>query len=279
MTRLASLTASLIAALWLMLGLAAEPVAAQPFTPNAMGVTMGHWHLSSQDIQANKKIFVAMGGTAVKAGAFEIVRFPGVIVMLNLREPAPISGGTDGSVVNHVGFTVQNVQEQVAKWKAAGVPVQPGRDNRLDQAFVTTPDGLRIEILENKSQRYPIQHEHVHFFFPEAAIPQAQAWYGKIFGAKPAVRNNSPVANLPGTQLRFNKAAKPLVTTKGRILDHIGFDVVDLKTFIAKLEAEGIKLNRPYTSTGPGGAALAFITDPWGTYIELNQRANPAYIN
>jgi hypothetical protein len=27
------------------------------------GVTMGHWHLVSQDVAANKKIFVAMGGT------------------------------------------------------------------------------------------------------------------------------------------------------------------------------------------------------------------------
>jgi len=62
------------------------------------------------------------------------------------------------------------------------------------------------------------------------------------------------------------------------VLDHIGFDVVDLKAFIKKLEANGIKLDRPYTEQGPG-AALAFITDPWGTYIELNQRPNPAYIN
>jgi catechol 2,3-dioxygenase-like lactoylglutathione lyase family enzyme len=268
----------LIAALWLTSNLAAGSAAAQPFAPNEMGVTMGHWHLNSRDVEANKKIFAAMGGTAVKAGFFEVVRFPGVVVMLHLREPAPMSGGTAGSVVNHVGFTVQNVQEQVAKWKAAGVPVQPGNNNRLDQAWVTTPDGLRVEILENKTQKFPIQHEHVHLFVPEAAIPQAQAWYGKIFGAKPAVRNNNPVADVPGTQLRFNKAASPLVTTKGRVLDHIGFDVIDLQAFIKKLEAEGIKLDRPYTPIGPG-AALAFISDPWGTYIELNQRPNAAYIN
>jgi hypothetical protein len=35
----------------------------------------------------------------------------------------------------------------VAKWKAAGVPVRPGNNNWLDQAFVETPDGVRIEIL------------------------------------------------------------------------------------------------------------------------------------
>jgi catechol 2,3-dioxygenase-like lactoylglutathione lyase family enzyme len=260
--------------------LAAGTASAQPFKPNEMGVTMGHWHLNSHDVEANKKIFVGMGGTALTSNGRQTVNFPGVRINLELRpgNPPP-TGGTVGTVVNHVGFTVQNVQESVAKWKAAGVPVQPGNNNRLDQAFVTTPDGLRIEILENKDQKFPIQHEHVHFFVAEAAIPQIQDWYVKTFGAKPTVRNNNPVADIPGTQLRFNKTATPLVTTKGRVLDHIGFDVVDLQAFIKKLEAAGIKLDRPYTKNQQTGAALAFITDPWGTYIELNERPNPQYIN
>ena len=72
---------------------------------------------------------------------------------------APPNGPTDGSVVNHVGFVVQNVQESVARWKAAGVPVSPGTNGRPDQAFVNTPDGLRIEILEDKTQSAPIRHD------------------------------------------------------------------------------------------------------------------------
>jgi catechol 2,3-dioxygenase-like lactoylglutathione lyase family enzyme len=265
-------------ALALAASLAAGAAWAQPYTPNERGVTMGHWHLNSADVEANKKIFAAMGGNAVKAGDFEVVRFPGVVVMLHLRAPAaPSTGGTDGTVVNHVGFIVQNVQEQVAKWKAAGVPVQPGNNNRLDQAWVITPDGLRVEILENKNQSVPIRHEHVHFFLPESALAESQAWYAKIFGAKPGLRNEAPVADLPGTQLRFAKSATPTITTKGRVLDHIGFDVKDLQAFIKTLEANGIKLDRPYTKTDNGGA-LAFITDPWGTYIELNERPNPVYL-
>ena len=157
------------------------------------------------------------------------------------------------------------------------MPVQPGNNNRLDQAWVITPDGLRVEILENKNQSVPIRHEHVHFFLPESALAESQAWYAKIFGAKPGLRNEAPVADLPGTQLRFAKSATPTVTTKGRVLDHIGFDVKDLQGFIKTLEANGIKLDRPYTKTDNGGA-LAFITDPWGTYIELNERPNPVYL-
>ena len=174
-------------------------------------------------------------------------------------------------MINHVGFIVNNLQEQVARWKTAGVPVSPGNNGRLDQAFVNTPDGLRIEILENKQQSMPIQSEHVHFFLPEAAITQSQAWYGRVFGARAGLRNNAPVADLPGVQLRFTKADRAQAPTKGRILDHIGFDVKDLKAFIKTLEANNIKLDRPY-SVNDSGVGIAFITDPWGTYIELNER-------
>ena len=263
----------LIAALGFVSVVAAGTVSAQPYPFNDAGVTMGHLHLNSNDIEANKKIFAGMGGIAMKPGDFDIVQFPGVIVNLHLRPGNPPSAGpSEGTLVNHVGFIVQNVQESVARWKAAGVPVQPGSNGRLDQAYVYTPDGLKIEILEDKNQKYPIQHEHVHFYLPEAAILQSQAWYAKIFGAKPGVRNNAPVADLPGVQLRFAKADKTMVTTKGRILDHIGFDVKDLQAFIKTLEAQGIKLDRPYTKNEKTGDALAFITDPWGVYIELNER-------
>ena len=44
-----------------------------------------------------------------------------------------------------------------------------------------------------------------------------------------------------------------------------------------KAKAAGIKMDRPYTPTDNGGA-LAFITDPWGTSIELNERPNPVYL-
>ena len=74
--------------------------------------------------------------------------------------------------------------------------------------------------------------------------------------------------------MRFAKTATPTVTTKGRVLDHIGFDVKDLREFLKKLEAAGVKVDRPFTPN-PLGGGLAFIYDPWGTYIELNERPNP----
>jgi catechol 2,3-dioxygenase-like lactoylglutathione lyase family enzyme/predicted enzyme related to lactoylglutathione lyase len=262
---------SLIAGLWLASTLAAGTAFAQPAPFNEVGVTMGHWHLASRDVQANKKIFVGMGGTAITAGANEAVRFPGVLINLSLGN-MPGSGGSVGSVVNHVGFIVNSVQEQVAKWKANGVAVLPGSNNRLDQAYVETPDGLRMEILEDKTQAVPIRNEHVHFFLPEAEIAKAQAWYAKTFGGKAGTRANAPIVDLPGVQLRFAKADTKQAPTRGRVLDHIGFDVKDLQAFISKIEAESIKLDEPYRKNPTTGVAITYITDPWGTRIELVQR-------
>jgi hypothetical protein len=97
----------------------------------------------------------------------------------------------------------------------------------------------------------------------------------KFFGAKPGMRGQNVAADLPGANLSFAKVDTPTVTTKGRVLDHIGFDVTNLAAFCKKLEAAGIKLDRPYTRNEATGDALAFITDPWGTYIELNERTKP----
>jgi catechol 2,3-dioxygenase-like lactoylglutathione lyase family enzyme len=196
----------LFAGLWLAATLGTGTAFGQKAPFNEAGVTMGHWHLVSQDVAANKKIFVAMGGTPVTRGTAETVMFPGARVNLNLGDEPPGKGGSVGSVINHVGFIVNNVQEQVAKWKAAGVPVHPGNNSRLDQAFVVTPDGVRIEILEDKNQAVAIQHEHVHLFVTEAEIPKMQAWYAKTLGGKPGIRNNAPIVGVPGGQLRFAKA-------------------------------------------------------------------------
>jgi catechol 2,3-dioxygenase-like lactoylglutathione lyase family enzyme len=213
----------LIIGLGFALALAAPALADDMRVPfNDAGVTMGHWHLNSTNVEDAKKLFVALGGKSMKPGDFEIVVFPGVIVNLHLRGTVPPpSGPTVGTVVNHVGFIVNNVQEQVAKWKAAGVAVLPGNNGRVDQAYVVTPDGVRIEVLEDKSQAVPIKHEHVHFYLPEAEIAKSQAWYAKTFGATAGSRNNSPVADIPGVQLRFAKADTAQVPTKGRALDHM----------------------------------------------------------
>src|ERR1700688_2772166 len=260
----------MFAALLFASALIAGTAAAQPAPFNATGVTMGHWHLASKDLEANKKLFLAMGGKLTMPGGAPLIMFPGLYINLNLGT-ASGEGGTQGSVVNHVGFIVDNVQQRVAQWKAAGVKVLPGGNGRLDQAYVETPDGLRMEILEDKTQSVPIRNEHIHLFLQEAEIPKAQAWYAKTFGGKAGSRNGAPVVDIPGGQFRFAKADKAQVPTRGRVLDHFGVDVKDLRATIARLEGEGIKIDEPYRK-GATGNAVSYITDPWGARIELVER-------
>ena len=243
---------------------------------NQAGVTMGHWHIASKDVEANKKLFVAMGGKLFMPGGQPLIMFPGLYISLVLGNEKG-DGGSVGSVVNHVGFIVDNVQKRVAEWKAKGVNVLPGGalpnggGNRLDQAYVETPDGVRMEILEDKTQAVPIRNEHIHFFLPAAEIPKAVEWYAKTFGGVAATRNNAPVVNLPGVQLRFNAADTKQAATRGRVLDHIGFDTNDHPAVVKRLEGMGIKLDQP-VGKGATGNTITYVTDPWGTRIEIVQR-------
>ena len=123
---------TMIAGLAFAFTIAATAATAQPvaFPANEMGVTMGHWHLNSKDAAVNKQFFVTLGGRVVKRGENVVVLFPGVVIFLTRGQGVVPTGGTAGTVVNHVGFVVRNVQESLAKWKAAGIQVEPSATGR-----------------------------------------------------------------------------------------------------------------------------------------------------
>jgi catechol 2,3-dioxygenase-like lactoylglutathione lyase family enzyme len=266
------LKVKVIAALVFASTLAAGFAAAQPAPYNDLGVTMGHWHIASKDVEANKKLFLAMGAKMYAPDGNPLMVFPGIHINVRGGGDAKGDGASVGSVVNHVGFIVDDVQKRTAEWKAKGVSVLPGGNGRLDQAYVVTPDGVRIEILEDKAQTVPIRNEHVHLSLTAAEVPKAVAWYAKTFGGKAGTRNNQPVVDLPGVQFRFATADAKQAPTKGRVLDHIGFDVRDISAVVKKLEADGIKLDEPIRKSASGNT-VTYITDPWGTRVEIVQRA------
>src|SRR5258708_13886926 len=104
----------LFATLLLASTLAAGTAYAQPAPFNEVGVTMGHWHLASQNAEANKKIFLGMGGELIKRGDAESVRFPGVLINLTLGNAAG-EGGARGPVVTHGAVLTHNIQETRAQ--------------------------------------------------------------------------------------------------------------------------------------------------------------------
>ncbi len=234
--------------------------------PNAAGVSMGHLHLNVKDVDEAKKFWVGeLGGTSVKKGPLDMVSFPGVLVVLKKAEP---TGGTEGSTVNHVGFLVRDLNQNLARWKADQVKiVMQNLPNH--QVFLMSPDGVKIEIYEDKSISAPIVNHHIHFW--TSSVEDTKAWYVKMFGAKPGKRAIFEAADLPGVNLSFTKEQSPGVGTKGRALDHIGFEVKGLEAFCKNLEAAGVKFDIPFRKVPAIGLSIAFFTDPWGTYIELTE--------
>ena len=63
--------------------------------------------------------------------------------------------------------------------------------------------------------------------------------------------------------------------TKGRSLDHIGFEVKNLEAFVSSLQAKGISIEAPIRQVPNTKVKIAFLTDPWGTYIELTEGLAP----
>ncbi|PYV12576.1 MAG: hypothetical protein DMG07_16845, partial [Acidobacteria bacterium] len=113
-----------------------------------------------------------------------------------------------------------------------------------------------------------------HIHFSTTAVDETKAWYVKMLGAIPGKRGRFEAADVPGANLSFSPAQTPAAPSKGRALDHIGFEVRDLEGFCKKLESLGAKFDVPYRKVPALGIAIAFLTDPWGTYIELTEGLN-----
>src|SRR5215510_15543455 len=81
-------------------------LSAQLSSPNRSGVAMGHLHYTVKDVEANKKFWIALGGKPIKFGTAEALKFPDTLVFLSRGDAA---AGTEGSVVNHVAFSIESL--------------------------------------------------------------------------------------------------------------------------------------------------------------------------
>ncbi len=246
-------------------------------------VVYGHHHLNASDLAAVGRFWVdTLGGKAGTFGANTTVTFPNVILFF--RDQAPTAGSI-GSTADHIGLSVPNLRQVVDRVKANGFRMitqgsAPPTLEVVDDiarvnantsiAFVLGPDDAKVELLEDRTQTEPIKLHHVHLFGHQNA--EMQAWYEKVFGAETRPAGGAFLSSgLPGVVLNFSKTDTPMAATTGRVVDHIGFEIDGLEAFTKKLEGMGITLDVSYRSIPDRGLAIAFITDPWGTYIELSE--------
>ena len=258
---------------------------AQLSSPNASSVAMGHVHYVVPDVARTAAFWETLGGRRAPFGAGEIVTFPGVAIVLTAGDARPNS---EQAIVGHIAFRVASV----AAIEARGIDVTYN-EQFPGVVYVYTPDGERVELFDdgiatnigfdpdsadagavalrhNAPLSAPIVTHHMHLYVAEADIEPARDWYIEHFGAVAGTRWRYAAADLPGMNLNFSAATQPRAPTRGRMLDHVGFEIAGLADFTAALEARGVEFDMPYTQL-ESGLSIAFLTDPWGTYIELTE--------
>lgn len=245
-------------------------------------VSMGHVHFNVTDLDAHKTFWVdLLGATPTQLGDMDVLKLPNLLIFLREQRP---TGGTKGTLVNHIGLQVKDIEPVVEKLKSAGVPIVTQTELTSVQAegdiayiesqdtyiaFVMGPDKTKVELSENESLSIPIANHHIHFYTPE--VDKMKAWYVEMFGAAPGKRGTMEAADLPGVNLTFSPSDKPVVGTQGRAIDHIGFEVKNLESFCKKLEEMGVTFRLFFRTIPEWNVSLAFIVDPWGTYVELTE--------
>jgi catechol 2,3-dioxygenase-like lactoylglutathione lyase family enzyme len=242
------------------------PAAAQLLPPNQAGMTMGHVHLNVHSVEAQQKFWVEQfGATVVRSG----VKLPGMLILFQQQEP---TGGMEGTVLDHLGLRVRSLAETLARLRSAGVLIlrEFTGSEGFPNAYAMGPDEVKLELQQDVTLIPTAASHHLHYYVSDP-VP-IRDWYVRTFSFQSGKRGAHLAADVPGMNLSFQPfKTPPTAGTKGRSLDHVGFEVKNLKSFCKQLQASGVKLDTPYRKDRGLGIASAFLTDPLGVYIELTE--------
>jgi len=235
-----------------------------------MANIVDHIHLAVPDqakaVEWYRKHF---GGQPMPAEAPDRLMFGETRVIFQRNEKAGPSSGTS---VDHIGFSVPDLDKTMAALEADGAKVTAAaRDvpGLFKLAFADDPWGVRLEIVQD-SAKLGLHHMHLRGPDPNAAL----AWYvDKIGGSVGKLKDRIDGINYGGVWLLVQKG--DAVPTVGRAIDHIGFRPGNVDTVVAGLKAKNVKVTtEPRPLTLPSGVSmrLAFIESPDAVRIELVQR-------
>jgi catechol 2,3-dioxygenase-like lactoylglutathione lyase family enzyme len=260
---------------------------AQIRTQNSAGVAAAHVHILVTDEAASTAFWSTVGGTPEHVGTMAGVKFPGIYFLFQPSRgrgaraggsaPAPAAAApapesSVGSVAEAIGLKVKDLRATLAGLAAVGIAPEPGATAKT--ASLMSPEKIRVLLVEDTTLPTTAASNEVLMKVPDPAA--AAEWYAKWFGARIVRQGSDTVADIPGLNLRFVQTAQPAAGTRGRAIDHLGFEVANLRAFDEKLQQGGVTINSPFRNISLGFlTALTFITDPWGTYIELNE----GYVN
>lgn len=252
---------------------------------NEAGVSIAAVYLTVRDPSAHVRLWKELFNVdAVSMGSTQMVKIPGVFLILEQGEP---SAGSAGANVDHEGFLVPDYADVKARLSARGLPVVLDNADGKQVTF-EFPDGVKVEFSEAAELSVPIAHHHIHMFVTERE--SLRDWYVRTFSATPSARNQFISAIFPGEglftgagacrqesgdfrcpRIDFASARESRPTNTDRAINRIGLEVRGLDQFVEKLEAEGIAVEAPPREVPGSGLKKAVIVDPVGTRIELTE--------
>ena len=178
---------------------------------------------------------------------------------------------SDGSAIDHIGFSAADVDAKVKELEALGAKVVTApRDvpGLFRLAFVQDPWGTKIEIAPVNQSGL----DHVHLRAPDPA--QTLAWYKEKFGGEPAkLRDRIDGLKFGDKWLLVQRG--DAVPSDGHAVDHIGFRTNDLAAKATEFKGQGIKFTtepRPLKLASGTIVNFAYLEGPIGAKIELVQR-------
>jgi len=229
-------------------------------------LTFDQVHLGVPDPKAGAQWYGDhLGGTP--GDHFDRVMFgPTRIIFLKNETPAP----SDGSAIDHLGFSFPNLEAKLSALESAGVRVSSSiNDGVYRSAFVQDPWGGKIEIVEDPDT---LGFHHVHLTVPYPAA--ARRWYTDRFGGT-TQKLKGQVDGLRYDEVWIFMGQGTAAPSKGHTHDHIGYRMGDLLAKADELRKKDVRFTtEPEPGpTRPGAPVLlSFTEDPWGVKIELLQR-------
>lgn len=192
----------------------------------------------------------------------------------------------------HIGWGAEDMQstyqQQLAKGTRFATPITDisdmvGGNRSFFYAYVDGPDHVLIELNTARHHNFG----HVHLF--SADPPAAGAWYAKELGVRTFPQTEKRIyRNVQIAPAAFVTAdhvsmiiypveyrGGTIVSTRGRVIDHLGFSVDDLDATLARLRNDGVKVTAEPRSLADGRIRSAFIEGPDEVAIELIQDSTP----
>ena len=185
----------------------------------------------------------------------------------------PAIGSTQGTGVNHIGFSYPDLTAKMAELEAVGVRGSGVRLQRFPDGstlrdvpglfkigFIFDPWGTRIEMVEDP-EHLGFHHIHLSATDPAATL----AWYQDVFGGETAsLKGRLDGLLFDDVWVLVSEAESIPATTQGRAIDHIGFSVPDLDAAAAEMRRKGIvfQTEPEVPEGGRTSAKRAFIVGP-----------------